>query len=185
VYSTDITYTEDLQTYIIGGFEVDQQNPAISGTTVVWEDNFFGDMDIFMADLQEPARPIESVVSSIAATQSNPDIDGHIIVFQDNRYGDWDIVAYNITTKQEFFVTTNSADQTNPAISGNLVVFQDNSTGTWNIHAAILDDPVAAECLSIPPGDTNNDCKVDMTDLAAIAASWLQCGLEPQTACWQ
>ena len=30
--------------------------------------------------------------------------------------------------------------------------------------------------------DLNNDCKVDMTDFAILAASWLDCNLEPKGA---
>lgn len=34
-------------------------------------------------------------------------------------------------------------------------------------------------------GDLNNDCKVDMADLAILVSSWLRCNIEPQTACWE
>jgi hypothetical protein len=33
-------------------------------------------------------------------------------------------------------------------------------------------------------GDLNNDCKVDFRDFALMAANWLKCNLQPQSACW-
>lgn len=33
-------------------------------------------------------------------------------------------------------------------------------------------------------GDLNNDCKVDLADLAMFVSNWLRCNLEPQSECW-
>ncbi|MBN1763685.1 MAG: LamG domain-containing protein [Sedimentisphaerales bacterium] len=38
-------------------------------------------------------------------------------------------------------------------------------------------------CLARPIGDINLDCRVDLQDLALLAANWLQCGLQDPTAC--
>jgi len=40
-------------------------------------------------------------------------------------------------------------------------------------------------CISHPSMDTNNDCKIDMTDFAEFASQWLSCGLSAQEACWE
>jgi hypothetical protein len=40
-------------------------------------------------------------------------------------------------------------------------------------------------CIEDVPGDANNDCKVDFADFAIMAAYWLQCNLEPASACWE
>jgi hypothetical protein len=40
-------------------------------------------------------------------------------------------------------------------------------------------------CTSPVEGDLNNDCKVDLTDLAILTAHWLECNLDPPSACWQ
>ena len=40
-------------------------------------------------------------------------------------------------------------------------------------------------CSQSIPGDVNLDCKLDFTDFAIIAAHWLECNLQPQSACWQ
>lgn len=50
--------------------------------------------------------------------------------------------------------------------------------------------PVAAEpsptviCTGDIPGDLNDDCQVDITDFAIIASNWLECNLDPETACF-
>lgn len=40
-------------------------------------------------------------------------------------------------------------------------------------------------CIKEIPGDANNDCKVDFADFAIMAAYWLDCNLQPASACWQ
>jgi peptidoglycan/xylan/chitin deacetylase (PgdA/CDA1 family) len=40
-------------------------------------------------------------------------------------------------------------------------------------------------CLEKPAMDFNGDCKVDFKDLALFAQSWLECNLEPKSACWE
>jgi uncharacterized repeat protein (TIGR03803 family) len=44
-----------------------------------------------------------------------------------------------------------------------------------------LDIPV--DCVNPPEGDLNGDCKVDFQDFAVLASEWLDCGLEPHSAC--
>jgi len=41
-----------------------------------------------------------------------------------------------------------------------------------------------ARCTEPIPGDANGDCQVDLTDLALIASSWLQCNRFPAEACF-
>lgn len=52
-------------------------------------------------------------------------------------------------------------------------------------HAFIM-TPVfeTATCIKPIIGDLNNDCRVDFADLALMAANWMLCNLEPQSACW-
>jgi hypothetical protein len=40
-------------------------------------------------------------------------------------------------------------------------------------------------CTAEVLGDINKDCKIDLTDLAAMASRWLECNIEPPEACWQ
>jgi hypothetical protein len=45
---------------------------------------------------------------------------------------------------------------------------------------AFVLDPV---CTSPIEGDLDGNCKVDLADFATIAANWLKCNLDPQSAC--
>jgi PKD repeat protein len=38
-------------------------------------------------------------------------------------------------------------------------------------------------CIRDIPGDLNHDCKVDSEDFAIMASHWLECNLDPQSAC--
>ena len=40
-------------------------------------------------------------------------------------------------------------------------------------------------CINPPPMDTNGDCKIDFIDFAEFASQWMDCGLDPQSACWE
>jgi beta propeller repeat protein len=163
--------------------EHEQENPVISGRTVVWQDNLSGNWDIFAADISEPEKPAEFQITTGDSSQINPAIDGNIIVWQDERSGNWDIFGYNLTTGRQFRITDDRADQTYPAISGNTVVWQDNRDGNSQIYAIVLDGPRVAYCRTRVPGDVNGDCKVDFDDFTIMAANWLECQLEPQEAC--
>lgn len=41
------------------------------------------------------------------------------------------------------------------------------------------------DCTPEIEGDANNDCKVDITDLAEIAKHWLDCNIDPPESCWE
>jgi len=163
----------------------EQQNPAIWGNIVVWQDYREGNWDIRAADISNPDLPVEFPVSQAPLLQSNPDVGDNLIVWQDYRNdNDWDIYGYNLTTGREFQITDDDADQINPAVSGNLVVWQDYRDGYPQVYAAELAGIEVARCNVRPAGDTNNDCVLDLRDLAGIAADWLTCGLDIAQACW-
>jgi beta propeller repeat protein len=183
IYAADIWRKNKPVEFPVSLFQADQTNPAIFGNIVVWQDNFYGDWDIYATDISDTENPVEIAVCTNQASQENPDISDNIIVWQDDRNGNWDIFGYNLTTGREFQITDNRADQTNPAIAGNTVVWQDKRSGTWNIYAAVLDGPEPAKCAAKLPADTNNDCRIDFTDYAAMASAWLDCGLAPAQAC--
>lgn len=42
-----------------------------------------------------------------------------------------------------------------------------------------------AECSSPIKGDLNDDCKVDLRDIAELGKVWLQCNLDPPEACYE
>jgi beta propeller repeat protein len=187
VYLTDVWRKNRPAEYPVSlGEDTDQQNIAVWGDVVVWQDNSSGNYDIVAADISEPGNPLPFDIATGALLQQNPDISGNIVVYQqfDDAGQDWDIYGYNLTTQEQFQITDSDDDEVNPAISGNVVVWQDNrDDGPWNIYAAILFGPEVAKCSAKMPGDVNNDCRVNMTDLAMMGQGWLSCQLQPQEAC--
>ena len=117
------------------GAGADQKHPAISGTTVVWQDMRDGNWDIYKRVLPGGA---EEAVATGTADQERPDIDDVIVVWQEFRGGSWDVYGYDLSKPQEtalFPIATGTGDETNPAVSGTWVVWQDNSAGNWDIYA--------------------------------------------------
>jgi len=186
IFAADVVVPEEPPIeHTISDYEYDQQSPSIWGDIVAWQESAEGNWQIWAADISDPDAPREFSVVEAASHQTNPDVGDNIIVWQDFRNGkDWDIYGYNITTRREFRITDDAADQTNPAVSGNLVVWQDDRGGRWNIYAVELSGPEAARCIIRPAYDVNGDCVVNLADLAGIAASWLECGLDVPEACF-
>ncbi|HEG42665.1 MAG TPA: hypothetical protein ENH94_01305 [Phycisphaerales bacterium] len=52
-------------------------------------------------------------------------------------------------------------------------------TGNYTLLINII-----AECIDPPLTDTNDDCKIDLTDFANMSAEWLFCGFDDPDACW-
>lgn len=180
IEGADIWLRNKVEFHTVSAWELDQTAPAVYGSTVVWQEDFSeGDFDIYAADISDPSDPSEFSLVAEAAAQTAPDIHKHLVVWQDNRNGHWDIYGYNLTTRQEFRITSDASDQTNPAIWENLVVWEDNRSGVSAVWAAWLEGPEIAECLVDLPGDVDGDCRVNLTDLAAVAENWLVSGLEP------
>ncbi|RKY08139.1 MAG: hypothetical protein DRP66_05195 [Planctomycetota bacterium] len=184
IVSADIWRQNNPIENVVSYTESDKEFCSVWGDIVVWQEDFGGDWDIWAADISRPDLPVEFPVSQAALSQTNPDVGDNLVVWQDYRNGeDWDIYGYNLTTGQEFQITDNGADQINPAVSGNLVVWEDYRDGYPNIYAVELTGPEVARCDVKPAGDTNGDCRTDLGDLATIAQTWLNCGLDDQTAC--
>jgi TolB protein len=125
----------------------DQLLPAIYGNTVVWEDKRNTVSDIYGYDLSSKE---EFQITSDESVQSYPRIFGNIIVWEDWRnayldldmfkdenrimYRNYDIYGYDLSTKEEFEITTHESNQEVPAIYGDIVVWQDNRNGNWDIY---------------------------------------------------
>lgn len=194
LYGADILRPNKPVEYLFGGFANHQQQAAISGRYVVWQQQYIDaqnniDWDLYAEDLSDPSDPKLIAVAIETSNAMNPDISGDLIVWQDDRNGDWDIYGYNLATRRQFLISdaqpnqTVFSDQTNPAISGTTVVWEDNLSGETNIYLALLSGPDVAICKYPPLGDANGDCVVDMSDLAEFSYYWLSCGLDPSSAC--
>ena len=73
-------------------------------------------------------------------------------------------------------------------------------TGNWNNHnpfsidlwdertysmIELYDGVIPPVCVSIPESDLNGDCKVNFNDFSKMATEWLNCNLDPPSACWE
>lgn len=122
----------------------DEQNPAISGNIVAWEDGPAGNADIYGADITDLANPTEFTIAGFEFDQSNPALYRTTVVWQDNFFGDSDIIAADIWQRNkpaEFDVVLLEHEQENPAISGDTIVWQDKFSGNWDIYAADISEP--------------------------------------------
>lgn len=164
--------------------DFDQEGPSVWGDIVVWSEDVEGDTEIWAAKISRTDNPEAFAICQAPSHQQNPDVGDNLVVWEDFRNDNWDIYGYNLTTGEEFQITDHPEDQRYPAVSGNTVVWQDlRDGGPWTIYAAELFGPEVARCDVKPGGDVNGDCKVDIADLAEIAANWLNCGLDEAQAC--
>ena len=142
-------YYKDLETDPEGstGLEIpapagNQSNPAISGDTVVWEDDRTGEKNVYGKHLH-PAADEVFPVGTGSAWQDMPAISGSLVVWRQANGNDFDIfgrdlMAKDLATGQVFQVTTNPSDQWSPAISGTVVVWADGRNGNSDTYGKDL-----------------------------------------------
>lgn len=103
-----------------------QSNPAISGNTVVWEDNRAATRtDIYGATIGASG---EFIVTSAAATQHLPAISSGLVAWEDFRAGVESVWARDLSGAinggAEFQVSTPGLRARNPDVEGSRIVFQ-------------------------------------------------------------
>jgi len=115
-----------------------QQNPAIDGNIVVWEDErgSSANKDIYGYSFSEPN---ELVICTKPGDQMLPSVSGSIVVWQDKRNDGGDIYGFDLRSREELVICEHSGLQINPRISGSIVVWQDNRAGNYDIYGYNLD----------------------------------------------
>jgi uncharacterized repeat protein (TIGR03803 family) len=66
-----------------------------------------------------------------------------------------------------------------------LTLYGMTTEGGSNNKGVIFALDIPVNCVNPPSSDLNGDCKVDFQDFAVLASEWLDCGLEPPSACNQ
>ncbi len=144
IYSADIADPKTPVLTIVSEFTQDQMYPAIFETTVAWQDNYYGDWDIYIHDISSTANQ-DILLTDLLEDQSNPAISGNFVVWQDNTSADWDIYLGDITDTtnvRTYNLTPYTYDQQNPAIDREWVTWEDNYVsvdnpqGIWDLYGA-------------------------------------------------
>jgi beta propeller repeat protein len=128
----------------------DQENPAIDGTIVAWQEfvSQYGDYDIFVVDINDLDNVSVAVIGD-ASDQTHPAVYGSRVVWQDwivsEDSADWDIRMADLSDFDEpigYIVSDIPAnDEQRPAIYGNIVVWQDTNGSSSNVFGADVTDP--------------------------------------------
>ncbi|MHA1216233.1 MAG: hypothetical protein ACTSPX_02765, partial [Candidatus Thorarchaeota archaeon] len=100
-------------------------HPDISGDWIVWEENRFGNTDIFAYNVSTGE---ELQVTNDPWSQGSPYISGSLIAWEDWRnddgsYTNADIYAYDINTGETFVVAADPADEDLLGVDGDLIAF--------------------------------------------------------------
>jgi beta propeller repeat protein len=128
--------------FLVIGWEGNQTAPSISGSWIVFEDEYAADdHDIYAVDTASTADP-----NTVAATELDeraPAIHGATVVWQrlyvDDAVSDWDLIGADITEPadpQIYLVAGFTENQQTPAVYRNTVVWQDDYYGDFDITSA-------------------------------------------------
>ncbi len=108
-----------------------QAEPAISGSTVVWQDNSRTNWDVWMNDVK---TGYDLDICRLYGDQMNPDVSEWTIVWQDKRDYTTDIYGYDLVRLEEFPVCIEIGEQTEPKIFKNRVIWSDDRNGNPDIY---------------------------------------------------
>ena len=133
--------------YQITDNPANQDNPIINGNYIVWQDDRNGNWDIYLFDLKTSS---ELQITDNENDQVTPKLYGDIIVWKDmrNQIGvpknfplnyNSDIFYYNISSKQEFQLTTNNQAQFAPDIYNKYIIWLDYRAGNVEVYMYNLD----------------------------------------------
>ena len=111
--------------------------PAIYGDKIVWQDNRYGNIDIYMYDL---STDTETQITSDTGLQKKPAIYGDKIIWQDYRNGDSkthynpDIYMYDLSTNTEKQITSEPNAQEQAVIYEDIIVWRDYRNANFDIY---------------------------------------------------
>jgi beta propeller repeat protein len=150
-----------------------QENPAISGDTVVWQDDASGNWAIYGCDLSQLADRIVSSaararvgcdqspifpISTDSGDQTNPTISCSLVAWQDASSGASHIEGYNLDSQTEFPICTATGDQTSPSAGGgDTVVWLDDRNGGSDVYGATVSYDAA-----VPPEQWTSSSVVNL-----------------------
>ena len=87
----------------VASIEADQTRPSIWKSWVVWEDNYYTDIDIWVSNISDVQNVTTHAITPYLNDQSYPRVHGNTVVWQhqiadpETQILDWDIYAADIT----------------------------------------------------------------------------------------
>jgi len=178
IYGYDLSTQTEFPICTRSGLKFD---PATDGNIVVWVSG-----SKFQRGIYGYAPGIVFPIFRETASHEYPDIDGNIIVWRSYpTYHTQGIYGFDLSEWSVFPICKGWPDRRHPAISGNIVVWAEERNSSWDIYGARLEPNIGPSCLGNPQMDFNGDCKVDFADFALFAQNWLECNLDPPSACWE
>ncbi|MBW8017903.1 MAG: hypothetical protein FVQ82_17165 [Planctomycetes bacterium] len=132
--------------------DVTVESLGIHGNTVIWQDDRWGDIDVFGADIHNTESIVDFDITPYEHDQRNPVIWRNKVVCETDFFEDWDIMSMDIWLRdnpREYPVLYDIANQQNPAISGDIVVWQGDDNGDMDIFAADISNPDLPEVFEI------------------------------------
>ncbi|GEM_PF-3733032 len=122
--------------YFVGNASTIQRNPAISGTTLVWEENRprqtaqIMSYDLATGQLRQVSRG--------PGNHRNPSIDGTLVAWEDDRNGTTDIWGYDFSNDTEFPVYQSPDKDQDPLVVGDQVFFRSFRFNVWDVRGVDL-----------------------------------------------
>jgi len=138
IYGFDLSTQSSFTVCAHSGY---QMHPAVSGRTVVWQDDRDGDYAIYGYDLDSNT---EFRVFLGQDDQEFPAIDGDIVVWKDEYYG----IRGKVLSTGELLNIGGGSAAWYPAISGDLAAWQSHS-GNWDIYGAYVPEPATLGLLAL------------------------------------
>lgn len=120
---------------------VHPEDPAVSGTRVVWADKRYGYFDVFCYD---SATGVTRRLTFGGGDHVSPAISGDTVVWADYRNGDADIWACDLATGVQRPLVVAVDDQIHPSISGKRLAWEDYRNG-YNPAVRVLDVSTGVE----------------------------------------
>ncbi len=155
-----------------------QEFPVVSGNRIAWEDWRRGVPNIYYCEY-DPQTGIcvnKPITNSSVFSAKVPAISGDWIVWEDYRDNAEaaEIYAYNLETQKEHRVTYNQEVSFEPSVDGNLLVWTQVQNGQNDVLMFDLSEFVTT--VTVWPGDTNNNGKVNQADVLPLGLYWQKVG---------
>jgi PKD repeat protein len=130
IFAFDLAY--EIETRITNTPDLDEQEPATSGSWIVWRETPLGSTTSRIV-----ARNLDTAelvtISDNGAVNDKPSADGDIVTWESNAAGNLDTWLYRFSTGETFQVTTDPSDQYLNDVFGNKIAYVDARGGSEDI----------------------------------------------------